>query len=413
MSTDGKKNKALTTTTAATTTALLSAPRIIGGECALLGIGAPLPGQPPAFICHCANGSTLVGSNRCTALPHLLATHSDGACVVNQNHTVSCWGSHLNGDSFISTYLQATIVPNLTNVIELSYDCNDDGLCAILLDRTAKCWGFGLLGDSVNLPTPSDAHLSNVQQIAFGQSHGCALLLDGSLVCWGDNNYFQRGDELAGPKNSSFPTHVNLPGAAHKVSTAAYHSCALLEDTSIYCWGQGFNGQLGDGKKQASSIPVRALISSVGAKDVATTDGATCAVLLDDTVQCWGYNGQLELGVGDPASTTFGSGVPLTLSLTGVKSISGRRNAYCVVLLNTGVKCWGSNYNGAIGEGGDSIYSPLDLPVTNVDQIHVNTYNTCAKLINQTVLCWGKNYLGQLGDGTTSDHYDPRPVLGV
>ena len=390
----------------------LIAPQIIGGSCTFTGIGAPLPGQPPAFTCHCANGSTLVGLSRCSAPPHLLATSYYGACLVNQNHTVSCWGKFYNGDTLDSQHLLPSLVPNLTNVLELSYDSNYNGLCALLLDRRVKCWGYGMLYQDVDSGTPVDANLAGVQQLAVGDAHTCALLVNGDVICWGDNEYYQLGDEFAQKRNVTSPSRVNLKGPAHKIAAAGYHTCAVLEDTSVYCWGEGGDGQLGDGQYVDRFTPVRAQISSVGAKDVATSYYTSCAVLLDGTVQCWGYNGYGDLGLGE---TTYNAEIPMSLSLTDVKAISGMDYAYCVVLLNTTVQCWGTNYYGQIGAAnyGVEIWTPVALPITNVDQIHVNYFHSCARLYNQTVMCWGENFFGQLGDNTTTYHYDPQPVLGL
>ena len=148
-------------------------------------------------------------------------------------------------------------------------------------------------------------------------------------------------------------TVVGITGAI-QVSAGGGYSCALLADTTIRCWGANFSGTLGDGTKNSSNVPV-SVSGIVGATAIATGDGSahSCALLADTTVKCWGYNLYGELG----SSDNVGIDVPVIAApvvvagLTGATAISTGDFHSCAVLANSAVKCWGRNDSGQLGDG--------------------------------------------------------------
>lgn len=193
-----------------------------------------------------------------------------------------------------------------------------------------KCWGansFGQLGAANSTARGNDSSEAasalpavNVgrtpKSLAAGEAHTCAILDDHSVKCWGQNLWGQLGlgDTLdrgghANEMGSNLPK-VNLgPGrTAKRLAAGAVHTCVILDDHSVKCWGANTYGQLGLGNtlnrgdnanEMGEDLPVVDLGLGRGAKDITASGEHTCATLDDDTLKCWGanYGGQLGLGV--------------------------------------------------------------------------------------------------------------------
>lgn len=130
-----------------------------------------------------------------------------------------------------------------------------DHTCAVL-SGIVKCWGYnrsGQLGDgsTANRLTPADVlGLSGVTGIVAGWGHTCALIGDGTVRCWGSNSYGQLGDGKGAylwEQHSATPVAVVGLSGATAIAAGGYHTCALMEGSSVRCWGSNHSGQLGDG----------------------------------------------------------------------------------------------------------------------------------------------------------------------
>jgi alpha-tubulin suppressor-like RCC1 family protein len=216
---------------------------------------------------------------------------------------------------------------------------------------------------------------------------------------------------------------VALPGVttAIAVSVGYQHSCALLADTTVKCWGGNDYGQLGNGTFTpleccGSPLAAVSVLGITGAIAISAGYQHSCALLADTTVKCWGYNYYGQLGNGTNAGYNTGLSTAVTVSgITGATAISAGRDHSCALLADTTVNCWGLNDRGQLGDG-TTTNSSTPMTVTNVSgaaAIGVGLWHSCALLADHTLKCWGGNESGGLGNGTTTDSNTPVSVIGL
>ena len=175
------------------------------------------------------------------------------------------------------------------------------------------------------------------------------------MQCWGKNEYGQLGDGTR--ENRKTPVDVNgLTNGVKAVTAGRDHTCALLENGRVKCWGTNGSGQLGDSTTEERTKPV--LVGELtGVKAVSAGDGYTCALLEDGAVMCWGGNGVGQLGDG----TGYNRTTPVAVAdLAGsVKAIAAGSGHTCALLDSGDVQCWGANWDGALGSGRDYRTTPV------------------------------------------------------
>src|SRR3989441_662342 len=251
--------------------------------------------------------------------------------------------------------------------------------------------------------------------LAAGGLHTCMRLPDGTVQCWGRNNFGQLGNGDGSLSSSSVPVAVRGLTTATRVVTGDAHTCALLGDGTVQCWGGSDDGQRGDGTFTSSSTPLR-VGGLTGAAAVSGGFYHTCALLGDGTVQCWGRNAEGQLGNG----TTIGSRVPGRVAgLPSATAVSGGVQHTCALLSDGTVQGWGRNLEGQLGDG-TTPSSPTPVRVGGISgavAVSAGILHTCALLANGTVKCWGavgpNNDFGQLGNGATTGSSTPVTVTGT
>ncbi len=218
--------------------------------------------------------------------------------------------------------------------------------------------------------------------IDAGSYHTCAVIGDGSVQCWGYNGYGELGDGTA--SNRSVPVAVVGLSGAQAVSAGGWFSCAQLADGTLACWGRNDKGQCGDGTT-ANHYSFVATKNISNVTQVSSGNSHSCALVSADQLpRCWGDNTAYKLGTGTTADPTLPNPTNL-YGLTGALSVSVGENHTCAVLTDNTVRCWGNDD-----------YHQTDGGSNNVVALAAGSMHTCALLADHTVRCWGVGLLGQL-----------------
>jgi len=310
--------------------------------------------------------------------------------------------------------------------------------CALLFDTTLRCWGdnsYGQLGSNstrsslVAVPVRNAENTENlrgVTAVAVGGSHTCAVK-DKQVLCWGDNSKGQLGNSTNSGLYSSSPvtvfleTNTPLDGVT-AVAVGGSHTCAV-KDKQVLCWGDNSKGQLGDGNFGSSSSSLVTVKSEVtkdplnNVNKLAAGLNHTCALLTDETVQCWGHNASGQLGndsFGDPSTNNSSLGAVTVVSevtkasLNNVEALAAGGTHTCALGTDRKVRCWGANINYQLGHSSSTNSLPYAVPVflddsntllSGVALVSAGLNHTCALGTDRKVRCWGDNSKGQLGIG--------------
>lgn len=335
-----------------------------------------------------------------------------------------CWGSNEYGQLGDGTHFTSAVpvaVAGLDRPV-IGIAAAAATTCVVLADRTVRCFGSNEmnrlgLGASPARPVPGELAglLGFPSVLSTGHATTC-LVVDGSALCLGNNWVGQVGDGTR--SNRRIPTPViGLPGAVTSIDAGAGHTCAVLAGGEVFCWGEGTQGQLGNGSLTSSPTPIQASLLAP-AVAVSAGDAHTCARSAAGGVTCWGAGGQGELGDGGTSVST----VPVqpTGLAAGVIQVEAAAQFSCALRANGGVQCWGSNYEGRLGVGA-APFGLRDVPTdvfgltTGVASIALGATHACAVMVSGELRCWGSNRSGQLSLPVNDvvSRYVPESVPGI
>lgn len=314
-----------------------------------------------------------------------------------------------------------------------------DFACVLSSVGSLQCWGEGDNGRRGNglttdtyIPAGVTGLTAGVLDVELGLSWGCAVKADQTVACWGENSYGQLGDSTTTQRL----VPVGVSGITNAVAVAtggAGHSCAVINNGSIYCWGNNSHGQLGNGTTANSLVPVQVTgitnAISVAVPTLANIWSSTeltqgihrsCALLSTGQVKCWGQNNYGLLGNGDNSD----SSTPVLASElpAGIKGVSLAANSACAITAQDEVTCWGMDTSGQLGRGKKAVVSetPVDITAlgTSVVQLSAADKHICALTDSNKMYCWGFAREKALGTHISEDTgplfiATPKEIVGL
>ena len=390
-----------------------------------------------------------------------LATGEKHTCAILDNGSLKCWGRNAYGQLGIGN---TTDMYSPTNVdlgsgrTAVSIAAGSLPTCAILDDGSLKCWGFGNygqlgIGNYSTLDTPQSVDLGEgrtAMSISLGGSHTCAILDNASVKCWGKNTRGQLGlgyenTTVQGP-NTPQTVNLGVDRTAVTITAGVENTCAILDNTTLKCWGFGGlglgNNSLGHDSPQAVDLGFGTAVA-ISSGSPGSASAHTCAVLdtpafgyshnttgglgppstYESTLMCWG--GMKGNGLSSnnyPAAYPFSRNelVQSNGTVLGVIAITKGNEFTCIILHNNSLSCFGNQQNGRVGNGVDSgvafslseaLEDPVNMgPNRSTLAVSAGSEYTCAITDLAQLKCWGKNTYGQLGTGDTTEYWTPKLI---
>lgn len=227
------------------------------------------------------------------------------SCALLASGAVQCWGENFYGDLGDGTNARSSIPVTVTGISSAAaVAIGGAHSCALLASGAIQCWGYnyyGQLGDGTTTDSNTPVIVSgidNATAVAAGAFFSCALLASGAVQCWGHGRNAELGDGSSWPyADSNIPVSVAGINTATAISAGGYHACAVLRNGIAQCWGYNNYGQLGNGTTTASASNTPVRVSAIDAPvRLAAGIWHTCALLSDGAMRCWGLNNEGQLG---------------------------------------------------------------------------------------------------------------------
>jgi alpha-tubulin suppressor-like RCC1 family protein len=283
------------------------------------------------------------------------------SCAVDNQAALSCWGNNGSGE------LGSTATPAAGQKVDVpggpwqSVATGVYQTCAIKQDGTLWCWGDntnGTLGTGDTNPSTIPVQVTGQgwSQVSTNYLHSCAVKTDGTLWCWGLNANLEAGT------TSQFPwSPVQVSGTTWKqVTTGLYHTCAIKTDGTLWCWGGNLSGQLGNASiaplpTSQTSDPLQ--VAGTTWQSVSAGQSHTCAIMLDGTLWCWGSNDSGQLG----DNTLDSKSTPVAVVTSGQTwaMVAAGVTHTCALATGGSLWCWGDNSAGQLGIGSNQ---PREIP---------------------------------------------------
>jgi alpha-tubulin suppressor-like RCC1 family protein len=276
---------------------------------------------------------------------------------------------------------------------------------------TVAAFVSAAIGVAVSFDVAHPSGRVATDRIALGDAHTCAIKDDGTVWCFGDNSDGQLGNSSFGPPDSTTPVQTSGFGTgrtAVQVAAGERHTCALLDNGEVWCWGYNGNLELGSvGGSQPDPVKVP-LGAGITASRIFVGGRMSCALTSDNRLTCWGQNHKGQIGNGTVLASggvapTAVSNIPTSFAPAHVDP--GGRHV-CAAATGGAVWCWGDDDRNQLGTAADGA-AAVNVPgqadtVTAARSVATGLEYSCAVLTDDTVSCWGRNHLAQLGRGSVT-----------
>jgi signal peptidase I len=259
--------------------------------------------------------------------------------------------------------------------------------------------------------------------VAAGREFACTSNLNGEVWCWGKGNDGQLGDGL-GSDSADAVRVIGAGGLGHllgitEVVAGEAFACGLEDDGTVWCWGRGDKGQLGNNATSSLDYPVQ--VTGVGGSgyltgviDIAAGQKHACAITSSGYAYCWGENNVGQLGNNTGSNSTVPvqvTGVGGSGTLSGLTAVGSGMDHACAVGAAGAVYCWGEGSAGQLGNGATSdSQHPKQVvgaggggTLTGIADVDGGDTHTCARSTSDTMYCWGSNGNGQLAPASSGD----------
>jgi len=293
--------------------------------------------------------------------------------------------------------------------------------CAIKRDDSLWCWGsnsFGQLGDgnagdTVTLVDPTEVQPGTKwSNAALGSDHTCGVRDDSTVYCWGKNNSGQLGlGNFTDDGSFTVPTEVSGHEDWILVEAGSAKTLGLKDDRTVWEWGLKSGG--------SSTVEVNRPQQVGSASDweslSAHGGGHACGLRTGNTLWCWGSDNQYgQMGTGILLGNT--SPVQETTLNSDWLSVDAGHFSTCAIDSANSLWCWGYNNNGNLGTGESGPLTNKSQPTavlpdrTDWSTVTTGVSHTCGLTFDGELWCWGGNSFGQLGVGTASNSPSLMPV---
>ena len=341
------------------------------------------------------------------------------SCGLDGDGRAWCWGANRQGQLGVGDSLDRFLpTPVATTTRFVQIVAGETHACGVDASGQLHCWGDNRdreLGDSLGIqrdvPSPVRRWRS-VRHLALGARVTCVTDPARVVSCWGTDTHGERGDARHDTVPRAEAEAVRTSQRFDTLAAGRHHVCGLTSERDTYCWGGG--ALLGDGTITDRTTPVRVRTTT---RFVSLTAGesVTCGLDADGHALCWGIAFDGQLGQGEPPRpNTF---VPAPVAgVIRFRQLSAGKHRVCGLDLDGAAWCWGSNYNGGLGNGGGGS-EPAPVRVSGghrFTMLAAGDVHTCGLDEAGRAWCWGENADarggGALGDGTLRSRNIPVPV---
>ncbi len=347
-------------------------------------------------------------------------------CTVASNDKIYCWGYNSYGQLGASSYNNSSVAVSLNITGAMINDITSIGTTNLSRTTDNTIWRQYTQATRFNSVKKTSQSQIVLQAVDGGLFHTCAIASDNKAYCWGNNGNGQLG--INSTTSKFVPVAVISSGVLagktiKAISPGFYHTCAIASDNKAYCWGSGYNGQLGDNTTDQDYVPVAVstsgALSGLGITAIAAGGYHNCVIASNNKAYCWGADWSGQLG----NNSTSNSSVPVAVTTSGVlsgltiKAISNGESHTCAIASNDKVYCWGDNSYGQLGNN-STTDSSVPVAVTTsgvlsgltIKALSLGGYHTCVIASNNKTYCWGYNTYRQLGNNSTSNSSVPVAV---